>query len=223
MRQAVKTVNAFTAAAMLLFLTLAGPLKAGVITVEPDDFLPGTNISTSGQGVVIREATDAAVVLGDVEAQTIPAASTGSQGFGRIGAAESWFFGSLGGSVNPPGRAFLALFDEFTDFVALDFINNDTSDVGILRAYDGAGSLLTTLTTSVLTGAGAFETLTLTRATADVAYILAAGSDSRNDDIDLDNLRFNAPSASIPGPPTFALLLLGFAAIRIQALRLNQI
>ena len=74
--------------------------------------------------------------------------------------------------------------------VSIDSGSDDSSDVGFLRAYNSAGTLLgQVISNSIPTGGS--QTLTISRPTADIAYIIAAGVGS--DITPLDNLVFGRP------------------------------
>lgn len=198
-------------AVLVGLLTFADLAKAQFI-VEPDSFPAGTNISGSFPGVTLREADSGGNALGDVSSFSDPTrASTGTRVFGSVSQGNPfWFFSTSPSS----GRVLRADFAAPANFVQLDFINNDGAtgganpDVGILRAFDASGTSLAAVTTAVLLNNGDFQSLSSTRPTADIADILAGGSEATGDDINLDNLRFNAFTV-IPEPSTLALLAVG--------------
>lgn len=61
-----------------------------------------------------------------------------------------------------------------TDFVSIDVGSDDASDIGVLRAYDQAGMLLEEVISGSI-GAGGSETISITRPTADIAWVIATG------------------------------------------------
>jgi Zn-dependent metalloprotease len=75
--------------------------------------------------------------------------------------------------------------------VSIDVGSDDASDVGFLRAFDSQGNLLEEVVSSAL-ASGESETLTITRSTAEIAYIIAAGEGT--DITPLDNFFFDAPA-----------------------------
>jgi hypothetical protein len=84
---------------------------------------------------------------------------------------------------------FRADFTSPTSSVSIDAIADDSFDLGRLQAFDAAGNLLATYDTAPLTFFGAVETMTISRPTADIAYIIAGGI---NGEITyLDNLHFS--------------------------------
>lgn len=77
--------------------------------------------------------------------------------------------------------------------MSLDFISSGGSQSGRMLVFDGSGNLLDTVTTSSLS-TGRTETMRASRATADIAFVVAytfTGSFGR-----LDNLQFGTPKAS---------------------------
>jgi hypothetical protein len=97
------------------------------------------------------------------------------------------------------GRIFRADFAIPTDWVSIDLIADD-DDSGDLRAFNAKGELLGIVSTGNIY-ASAF-TATITRPTADIAYITAAGTPGES--MFLDNLRYNmtadttAPVLTLP-------------------------
>jgi hypothetical protein len=144
--------------------------------VEPDDFDVGTLLNTVNPG-----ATLSAIGSSSNEVYAGPPfggyTSTGIAAFTRNG-PYGW-----GSSIK-----LRADFSTLVDTVSIDAISDDALDVGILEAYDASGSLLGTYTTGGL-GAGAFETMTISRLAPDIAYVIAGGA--TGDVINLDNLQFS--------------------------------
>ena len=73
------------------------------------------------------------------------------------------------------------------DVVSIDAGSDDSSDVSILEAYDAGSNLLASVTSAGLVS-GQSQTLSITRPTADIAYIVAYGAGG--DISPLDNLQF---------------------------------
>ncbi len=150
-------------------------------TAEPDDFPPTTDLTNAFEGVTLSVANSLnQTTTLKVRSNADQYSSTGANTFFEEGIP---FWTS--------GLRFRAEFDQPVGEVHLDFISSSTSgQVGTLLAFDAAGNLLETYTTSSLVS-GNVETMTITRSTADIAYITAytlSGSFGR-----LDNLRFGNP------------------------------
>ena len=78
--------------------------------------------------------------------------------------------------------------------VSIDFVADSDDDVGRLEAYDTSGNLLESYTTAPLTDEF-FETMTIVRQTADIAYVKAFGAGDRIGR--LDRLVFGAGTAEV--------------------------
>jgi hypothetical protein len=192
--------------ASLVALALVAGATAETV-VEPDAFPAGTDISTAFPGVVLSTVNS---VAGDTRVfATAPTrsywASTGTLVFGHVGPyAEHWVvdtseafsYGALRATFNPPAAS-----------VTLDLVGNDSSDFGLVSAYDPSGALLTALETSEL-AAGAVETLTLSWPLG-IGYVIAGGAGA--DTVSLDQLRF----VPVPEPAALALLAVG-GLIRVR-------
>ena len=78
-----------------------------------------------------------------------------------------------------------------TQSVSIDIVAKlgDPLDFGLLEVYDSAGTLLESKQSSNLAD-GAFETVTITRPQADIAYAIATGAGGNN--VRLDNLLFTS-------------------------------
>ncbi len=103
-------------------------------------------------------------------------------------------------------RRLQANFSTPTGIVQIDVVAPVEQAVGQLEAYNAAGELLERVTTPAL-ATGQVATLTITRPTVDIAYIIAGGR--RNTNVKLDNLQFG-PQASTT---TAALGTYGFPAL----------
>ncbi|HIK51512.1 MAG TPA: choice-of-anchor J domain-containing protein, partial [Oscillatoriales cyanobacterium M59_W2019_021] len=147
-------------------------------SIEPDDYTNGTLLNTIQPGVTLS-AVGSGVSNNQVLSQTSIYSSTGTQNFNN--SASYWY---------KDVAELRADFDTATSSVSIDFISDDSSDIGQLEAYDADGNLLETYTTAVLT-TGQSETMTVTRDSADIAYILATGQDGLSFGY-LDNLVFSS-------------------------------
>lgn len=143
---------------------------------EPDDYndgdvldnvIPGVTLSNPVGGTTVNAAT---ATFG---------APTGTLVFSPApGNASGW---------SDDADELRADFANPTSFVSIDVGSDDASDVGFLRAYDASDNLLEeVISGSVATGGS--ETISITRPTADIAYIVASGLGG--DITPLDNLVF---------------------------------
>jgi hypothetical protein len=102
-----------------------------------------------------------------------------------------------------------ATFSALTDLVVVDAIFDD-DDIGVLTAYDSSGQVLQQVTGSG-DGRGSvpFATLTIDRATRDIAFVIAGGFNTEG--IYLDNLRFDI--APVPVPSSLVLMVVGLGLL----------
>jgi hypothetical protein len=190
----------------------AGNTNAAVISVDPDSFTEGTNLSNAIPGLTFTATGDGYNTTGNVFAVDPQdpvygfygnfSASTGTLVFGHDG------YSSFTGQRNEIGHLWnegsipVSLrvdFSQRTDFFSIDFIADDTSDVGVLRAFSSSGALIATYTTSILSE-NHFETMTVSRAQADIAFVVATGTSGHSGG--LDNIHY---SAVVPIPATIWL------------------
>jgi hypothetical protein len=194
---------------IMTVLTFSGLALA--VSVDPDAFPVGTNISNAFTNVTLSAlGSGFGNITSNIYAvnpSTQPLepfnASTGSLVFGTDSPDFPHLFRELG---------FISLRADFAVPVAtvsIDFIANDASDIGILRAYNSANTLLASYTTAVLS-LNQFETANIS--STNIAYIIASG-DSGISSIGIDNLNY----APAPTPATLILLssgLLGLVGFR---------
>ncbi len=156
--------------------------NAGAVTiVEPDDFPDGTVLDTAVPGVTLSTPVFGDSVFAADAASFGFTAPTGAHVFGNtIYGAQGW---------NEFDLILVADFDEPVDFVSIDAGSDDFSDVSVLRAFDADGNLLQEVFSSSLS-TGQSETLSISRPTADIASIEAAGFGF--DISPLDNLQFSS-------------------------------
>jgi hypothetical protein len=177
--------------------------NAEVVIVEPDDFRPPPyrvpdELTNAVPGVTFTVATTTgeptSTNWNHVEPIEGTFPSTGDFVFGKqIGAsmATEYCFQSSFESV--PG-VLRADFDIPTNFVSIDIIDRNSADIGRLRAFNASGYLLETFTAN-LSGTGSFVTASITRAKADIAYVLAAGYPETHfpiKSVALDHFQFEA-------------------------------
>lgn len=185
-------------AALLMSLLLQSlPASAELVFVEPDDYgrgavisdaVPGVHLSASGRSTAGPEIQVAALGLGR--------ASTGELTFGYFRPDGNTGFTWRDDSVTQ--AFFHADFDGPVSFFAIDIVRGggpgDTADPAILWAFDIDGSLLATAQT--LGGQQDFETLLITRSSADIFSVQVTGV---RDPVVLDNLRFEI-EGELPPP-----------------------
>ncbi len=205
-------------AAMVTILSLI-PVRADavIVNVEPDAFANGTDISNAYAGVTLSVIDGGG---GAVFSRTDGSASTGSRTFGNsstdgVIANLVWFEGNGFNAPVGPGPLLRVDFATATDFVAIDIINQDNFDGGVLRAFDASDMEIAVVMSTVTSQFGinpAPIELSVSLATTDIAYVTIAGQ-SAQDPVHLDNLRFNLLSVSAPEPATFGLLLVGVVGV----------
>jgi subtilisin family serine protease/methionine-rich copper-binding protein CopC len=148
-----------------------GYIERTISGVEPDNYAVGTVLTNIVPGVTLSAQGSTSAVT----SQTTTYRSTGTRVF-AYGTNTAWASSSV---------MFRADFATATSSVSIDIVPNDSSDPGLLRAYNAAGVLLQEVTCPA-TPLGTFTTLTITRPTPDIAYITAAGVGG--DNVNLDNL-----------------------------------
>jgi len=193
------TTNLILRPAVLLILSaIACPALAEEISVEPDDYAIGTDLSTIVSGVTFSvEAQPNAVVVSVIGSSgacgpdpqiAVPCASTDTQVFGATGLSPK----SAPWQQN--SGEFRADFDQLTDFVSIDLVGVDDGPAQ-LRAFRADGTHLQTFLAN-LSGPGHNVTASISRASPDIAYILAGGVIGERNN--LDNFRFNRIAPPFP-------------------------
>ena len=150
-----------------------GILDSAGESLEPDNFAQGTPLNDVVPGVTVSYSYSP----GSSVLANFGFASTGSLSFGLFDS-----FYRLRADFATP-----------TDTVSIDAIGYDGFDVGRLEAYDINGFFLAAYETVGL-GAGQFETMTITRPQADIAFVLAGGVGGEI--TGLDNLQFGLSERS---------------------------
>lgn len=183
--------------------------NGATVPIEPDSFAAGTDLRGAFPGVTLsvegKVGVEVRAVNGFSPFNGRNLATTGSLVFGQFPFAstevpQGW----------DEGLGLLRVdFSRPVDFVKIDLIYDD-NDVAALKAFDRYGNFLASF---VASGDGRGPTLysvaSITRPTADIAYVLAGGIGGEA--IFLDNLQVNA--APIPEPPMIALYGIGLALI----------
>lgn len=172
---------------------LAVETVIGSNLVEPDNYAPGTPLNNVVPGVTLS-------VVGVPGFNVTPALTSlasppGSSVFSR-GGTVTW----------SPSQGLRADFAMLTDQVSINVGSDDSADVSVLQAFNANGSLLASVLSSVLT-AGQWQTLTITRPTSDIAYVVASGSGG--DVTLLDRLVFNSSAVAAAGDVYEVTLLAG--------------
>lgn len=235
----------------LLLTVLAGcllsvPANAIIITIDPDDYAPGTNMSSIFADVSFGAFTGSGSLftMGDVYALEDPAcavrpddcfAITGTQVFGRFSSGQfgvsqlTWFDSPTAANCLP---ALLANRCPSLNFAALVInFRNPTNYVEISGAYMADSPLLYAFDASLnrigsggalgpFPGPGegiyATQTSSFESTTANIAYVVAAGWSASSS---LDVLRYNDMSVPEPGTLTlFGLAVVGALAARRRRL-----
>ena len=201
------------ATAAFLFCVVA---NATLITVEPDDFANGTDISNAVSGITLSiEGHPGEPVLSrDGTFEDGPTGGsnhspTGSRVFGHniLGLESSENDSRMLWTTIGSAAVLRADFGRLADFVAIDVFAND-DDTFQLEGYSATGQLLDSFNTGEIRGTSA--TMSISRTNADIAYILAFGVAPEGAG-QLDNLRVNVQL--VPEPTTLALMVLGIAGI----------
>ena len=203
----------------LLFISTR-PADAALITVDPDAFIAGTDISNSYSGVTLSTVGGtfgASSSVYSINPQN--PAFTGNALFPASTPTLAFGNDAVGGG-GPTGHIWtdylsvapLSLRADFTtptDLVQLDFISNNGQDVGRMDAFNAANVLVGSYTTANLALPN-FETMTITRVSPDIAYVIAGSLSLQTGG--LDHLRFDAPVTAVPEPSGFHLAFLGLLA-----------
>ena len=152
--------------------------------IEPNDLDVGPVGTSPIQGAVlgaVGSSTDGRVgVLVDPDS-----GATANKVFTAYSTAAQTFVNSW----NATGRQFQATFVADTTTVSLNAIGIGTNSYGRLEAYNSSGQLLGRYTTKAL-AAGQVETMTISRGTSDISYIVAFGTARTS--VKLDSLKYGA-------------------------------
>ena len=173
---------------------LAQSVQAGFITVDPDSFSEGDNISNafpfvtlSAVGGGFGSGPDIFAVNPSIQTEPFNA-STGTLVFGTDSSVFPHLFRELG---------FLHMrvdFDSPVPSVSLDYIGNNSSDQGELLAFNSSNVMIGSGTTTVLT-LNEVGTILLDVGANDIAYVLAGGVSSSSS-IGIDHLQYLMPAPS---------------------------
>ncbi len=186
------------------FLFFSCSLFAVLVTVDPDVFAAGMDISAVFPYVALSSVGGASGLNGKVYAYSDVLASTGDKVFANnLSVPAQWLNKNIG------GYALRADFLIPTDYVAIDFIGDGGFDYGTIDAYNSAGVYLATVLSPVQLNPGQVYTAQIPRAAPDVAYVIAGGLAAISSTVHLDHLVFQIPE------PTMSLFLsLGLLLLR---------
>ncbi len=178
---------------LLCFALLAANARAARVTVDPDDFPIGSDISQAFPGVTLSafgsgELNGPNVSTPQVFSRSSPHASTGSRVFGNSSYSNLWFSDSA---------EFRADFAKPAKFVSLDLIADDDFDPSVIRANAESGALLAEATVSGAAGVGFAQTAAINRPSADIAYVIATNpADYLGQQFLIDRLVFESRNTS---------------------------
>lgn len=216
--------------AVVVGLAGAQAANAGIIWIDPDDYALKDPISPPG---VTLKAILGATTQTPPDPDTIYALADDKGHY----PSSNHFFGWHSEGANQPYKVawrgkwakLQAEFDTPVSYVSLDFWRNDFSgtelpdEIGFIEAYDASWNLITAM--DVHTGVGGqMNTAVISLPNPEIKYIIAsgkyvaAGPDTVDHDVLLDNLGYSVQQ--IPEPGALVLLLGGMAAgVGVFALR----
>jgi hypothetical protein len=190
-----------------------------LVVADPDAFPAGTNISQAFPGAVLSQVgagwdgmpggAQIFAVNPSIQPTEPFRASTGSLAFGTDDVYPHLFMQSAPLSMRVD-------FASPTNYVAIDVIGNDSSDMGQLLAFNSLGTQIGSYTSGTV-GTSQFETMSVTRPVWDIAYVLASGYSGES--AGLDHLQYNV----VPEPSTFILLSMGAIGLLAFAWRRRRL
>ena len=201
--------------AFLAFFVSATDGFAGLITIDPDDFAAGSNVSNAWDGVSLS-VEGLEIDSGNVSTSVFSvtgSASTGTQVFGN-------FFDEI---VFTQGwaqvaRALRVDFERPVNSVAIDIIGRNNS-IGEMLAYNAGGFLIGSYRTNPLLDLSLFETAFID-VKVPISYVLVGAVPGATSfpTVRLDNLVYKP----LPEPGTLALFAIGLAGMGLVRRRANS-
>ena len=178
---------------------VAAPAIANVITIDPDNYpnFPATDISSAFAGVTLSTSSGGAVYAANWK--TNPDDNVLAGEFG-VSFGLNWRLSGIGAPT------FRADFDRPTDFVSMLTDPSTGLNYSKLRAFNLAGEFIQSISAAHV---NATATLSISRPTADISYILA-GSNNELTTTVLQTLQFNR---TIPEPTALAFFVMGLAGV----------
>ncbi|QEG23529.1 M4 family metallopeptidase [Mariniblastus fucicola] len=172
--------------------SLAADPDSATIGEQIDNFFAGVTLSNpvTGGGIYSPSATAFSAPTGQ---RVFGASETGANGFREF------------------DDELRADFNYLQSTVSIDVGSDDASDIAFLRAFDSSGNLLEEVVSGAV-ASGDFETLTISRGTSEIAYVVAAGVGG--DITPLDNLTF---STAAPDTDYYSVDLLAGEILSIDA------
>jgi hypothetical protein len=225
-------VRTLIGSVLLLITSLA---NANIVTIEPDDFALGTNLSNATQGVHLSTLDGGDIYAAGIQIQVQNAqAPTGNLVFAHgmgMGLSNWYAYPTQGfvGNIWGPGivayrdYVMIVRFDRATDYVS--FSEGGYTVGPFMAAYDENGDLLdrSSLVFNSFDGhvgppndGGAAEhyfSYEVTSAQKNIGFVMIGGNDNS---ARIDNLRY----ASVPEPAT-GLLFLGALVVLIVSWRVR--
>ena len=217
-----------TASALVLFMCVASPARADLIVINPNDYAPGTDLSTLFPGLTMTTWTNrpnsdgtngratyqpvASPVLAISNSQVPDGLSIGGQTYVMLEYEFCSRSSPSTGSIDcSAGWNVLELhFDSPTDFLSID--TRFHTDTPRIVAYDSLGNLLNlgaqgtqsdTLTIPNASGGTSEMNSTIQRESADIARVLYGGYLGSSTPVGI--------SYRVTEPTTLGLLSVGFA------------
>lgn len=202
----------FVGLALITSLILSQNATALLVSVEPDEYSTGTDISALFPGVtlsVIGSDVESGYIDPEVYSVSPGSATTGTQLFGnRFGTdlyTQGWFLDA---------RALRVDFLNPVNVISIDMVGRNHT-IGVMNAYNVNGILVDTFSTELLT-LDEHEKARINRNNYDISYVIL-GSSYLGSALRLDNLTFNT---RVPEPTSLGLLALGISVLSF-ARRLN--
>lgn len=194
----MKGIVSYSSIAALLALS-SMTANAALVSVDPDSFPAGTDISLAYPGVILstRDGLAPGSNSREVTSATDPNASTGTRVFAHDGGNTTWGDGVF--------EFLRADFAGGTTYAALDFFANDEGGDhnAQLLAFNSAGVLVDTASADFIDYG---DYMMLSVSAPDIAYIAAYWDEkTHQENGGLDNLVYDSVTA-VPEPSVLALL-----------------